>query len=249
MEHAGVVALEKAVAQRPHGAISVNVMGNLVLVEVLNGITHGIGSLGAIIGGISMIHYAWPVLPLYQTLSVLLFCASLLTMFLSSCLYHSCFRVPGLREFLHGMDHCSIFILIAGSYTPFISCYTLDPITAAGPVVLVLVWIFAIIGVLMSLQVIPAGRRTRAFFALAMGWIGIAPVKTLAARMEPGAMASVFAGGMAYSGGLVLYLLGKRVPMLHVFWHLAVMLGGGLHFYAIWHYPVQKAIAASAQYI
>jgi hemolysin III len=247
MEHAGVVALEAAVAQRVGAPVRMDTTGNLVLVEVLNGVTHGIGSLGAIVGGMFMLYYAWPVLPMYQTLSILLFCSSLLTMFLSSCLYHSCFRVPGLREVLHSMDHCSIFILIAGSYTPFVSCYTLDPMTVAGPIVLVLIWTFAIIGVLMSLQVIPAGRSTRAFFALAMGWIGVAPVRTLASRMQPGAIASVVAGGLAYSGGLILYLLGKRVPMLHVFWHLAVMLGGGLHFFAIWRYSVQGALLASAQ--
>lgn len=235
----------KLTADESHSSPTVLIDGNLVLVEVLNGITHGFGSLVTVFASALMLLTARNILPMYQTISLLIFCTSLFTMFLSSCVYHSCFRVRhDIREMFHAADHCAIFLLIAGSYTPFLTCYTFDPPTRLGPATLVLAWILAIIGILMSLKVIYASRKTRALFALGMGWIGLMPVKLMLERMPRGAVHTVVAGGLSYSFGVIFYLAGKRRPMLHVIWHFAVMLGGGLHFHALSHYYVKPAIDA-----
>jgi hypothetical protein len=118
LDHAGVLAVESAAemaAKESGRRVELVIDGNLLLVEVLNGVTHGFGVIGAIAGGSVLAYKASGVLPVYQTLSVMLFCASLCTMFLSSCLYHSFFRFPPFRDVLHTCDHCSIFVLIAGS--------------------------------------------------------------------------------------------------------------------------------------
>ncbi len=69
-----------------------------------------------------------------------------------------------------------------------------------------------------------------------MGWIAAVPGKMVVHRMQPGALALVVGGGASYSLGLIFYFLGKKIPMMHVVWHLAVMLGGSLHYVALWQY-------------
>lgn len=243
---AGVEALQHAasVHEEENGRpLDIRVSGNLVLVEVLNGVTHGIGVMLALVIGSVLVYRSSKVLPGYQTLAMAVFVLSLCTMFLSSCLYHCFFRLPAAQRFWHTADHCSIFVLIAGSYTPFVACYTLDPLTVAGPIVLAVVWISAIVGVLIAFKVVRASDRVRSGFALAMGWVGIAVVRTIFFRMSTLILSLVVAGGLSYSGGVFFYLAGKRRPMMHVYWHLAVMLGGGIHMYALWnHVSVRAAL-------
>lgn len=241
----GVDALQCAASLRAENdrPLDIHLSGNLVKVEVLNGITHGVGVILALVIGSVLVYRSSKVLPAYQTFAIALYVLSLCTMFLSSCLYHCFFRLPAAQRFWHTADHCSIFILIAGSYTPFVACYTLDPLTIAGPIVLAVVWISAIVGVLIAFKVVRASDHVRSGFALAMGWVGLAVVRTIFHRMSSFILGLVVAGGLAYSGGVVFYLAGKRRPMMHVYWHLAVMLGGGLHMYGLWnHVSVRAAL-------
>jgi hemolysin III len=242
--HEAAVALESAAAARAKvdGPLELRVYGNLVLVEVLNGVTHGVGVLLALIAGSILVYRASSVLPAYQTLSMALYVISLCTMFLSSCLYHCFFRLPAAQKFWHTADHCSIFILIAGSYTPFLACYTMDPPTVAGPFVLAVVWISAIVGVLIAFKIIRATDRIRSGFALAMGWSGLTVIRTIHQRMSVYVLTFVVAGGLAYSGGIAFYLAGKKKPMMHVYWHLAVMLGGSLHMFGLWSLVSTRAV-------
>lgn len=241
----GIEALQTSAAARGKSEpIEMRHYGNHVLVEILNGVTHGVGLLVALVMGSILVYRSSQTLPVYQTVSLALYVASLCTMFLSSCLYHCFFRLPGAQRFWHTADHCSIFILIAGSYTPFVTCYTLDPLTVAGPIVLAVVWISAIVGVLISFKVIRAPDKVRTFLALAIGWSGLCVVETVFLRMSTVVVSLVVAGGVAYSGGIGFYLAGKKKPVMHVYWHLAVMLGGALHMIALWHVVTIRAIAA-----
>lgn len=248
----GVQVLKKAAAMRAEseGTVELLLHGNLVLVEVLNGVSHGIGVLSALVIGSILVYRASHVLPGYQVLAMALYVISLCTMFFSSCLYHCFFRLPAAQRFWHTADHCSIFVLIAGSYTPFVACYTMDPPTVAGPVVLAVVWISAIIGVLIAFKVVRASDNVRSGFALAMGWVGLLVVRTIFNRMSTFILSLVVAGGLSYSGGILFYLAGKTRPMMHVYWHLAVMLGGGLHMYALWnHVSIQAALQSPYRYV
>lgn len=242
---AGIDALQASASARSKSEpIELRLYGNHVLVEILNSVTHGVGLVVALVMGSILVYRASKTLPGYQTLSFALYVGSLCTMFCSSCLYHSFFRLPGAQKFWHTADHCSIFILIAGSYTPFVACYTLDPLTVAGPIVLSVVWISAIVGVLISFKVIRASDNVRTFLALAIGWSGLGVVRQVFARMSSFVMLLVVAGGVAYSGGIAFYIRGKKVPHMHVYWHLAVMLGGALHMVALWHLVTVRALEA-----
>lgn len=233
VDNVGVVALEKAANA---AGISVALDGNLCTVEGLNALTHGIGATGAVWGGVCMTRRAILVRANPGVLaSILIFVASLFTMMTCSCLYHASHRRFELNKKLRRADHCGIFLLIAGSYTPFVVMYALD--TIAGSFVLSFEWICAAIGVLVSTGILKASSTVRSTFALGMGWVGVLPAKQIFQRMQPGAIALVFGGGISYSIGLVFYFLGrKRMPIMHVVWHIAVMIGGSLHYYALWRY-------------
>lgn len=237
----GERALEKAVVARVlegRTAIDVDVSGNLVVVEWLNAITHGLGAFGALAGGIVMTASAVRHgLPGANVASLVVFALSLFTLMASSCVYHSAFRCPAASRRLRKADHCSIFMLIAGSYTPFVVCYTLDPPTFAGPATLLAVWTCASVGIARSLAE-SGSSNARSLLALATGWLGAFSVRTMTERMQEGALNFVVSGGIAYSLGIIFYLLGKKIPMMHVIWHVAVMLGGGLHYFALWRYVV-----------
>lgn len=236
----GSQALQQAADARPsHSApLTLDLSGNLVTVELLNACTHGVAAAIALVAG-ALLTWQAARKPLRRAIvgSIGIFCTSLFTLFASSCAYHSLFRRPRLHALLRRADHCSIFLLIAGSYTPFVATYTLQPPTVSGALTLAAVWACAAAGIARS--VVGAGsNRGRAFFALATGWMGLISIRTMMERMPSGALFGVVVGGIIYSIGLVFYLLGKKKPILHVVWHFAVMLGGSFHYTALSKYVV-----------
>ncbi|PXF48352.1 hypothetical protein BWQ96_01812 [Gracilariopsis chorda] len=241
-EH-GVQTVRKYLALRDASLppLHVDLSGNLVVVEMLNALTHGVGAVFSVVGAAFMLQRAIIVRADTEViLSVFVFLLSLFTLLTSSCVYHSCFRRPDASHCLRRGDHCSIFLLIAGTYTPFIVRYTTKPFDAVGPATLFAVWTCAIIGIGRSAFGL-GSNRTRALFALLTGWIGSLSANTLLKRMHSGAVSLVVLGGLVYSVGIVFYLLGKKRPMMHVIWHLAVLMGGSLHYTAIWQYVLDSS--------
>ncbi|CAN8066418.1 unnamed protein product, partial [Agarophyton chilense] len=234
----GVRVLRKHVALR-HAALPplhVDLSGNLVVVEALNAATHGVGALVALVAALFMLRRALvqhTSLPVFAAVCVFLF--SLFTLLTSSCVYHSCFRHPAASRCMRRADHCSIFLLIAGSYSPFIMRYTLYPLVWRGPLTLVAVWTCAFVGIYRSLRAM-GSNSSRALFALLTGWLGSLSATTLVQRMHTGALHLVVLGGVVYSLGIVFYLLGNKRPIMHVIWHLAVLVAGALHYAAVWQY-------------
>lgn len=238
IENVGVVAIEKAAQV---AGISVFLEGNLCTVECLNALTHGLGATGAVCAGVCMARRAIMVGAGPGVFAaVIIFAVSLFTMLTCSCLYHASHRQFELNKTLRKADHCGVFLLIAGTYTPFVVMYALDTIT--GPFVLLLIWGCAFIGVLASTGFLKASSTGRVMFALGMGWIAVFPAKLIFERMQRGAIALVFSGGISYSVGTIFYFLGrKRIPIMHVVWHIAVMIGGALHYIALWRYVLSAA--------
>lgn len=216
--------------------LELNLSGNLVTVELLNTITHGVGALVAFVAGLSLTLSAkWNGLKLVNVISIAIYCVSLFTLLASSCAYHAVFQYPQLHKSLRRADHCSIFLLIAGTYTPFIVNYALH--TTIGCATLAAVWLFATIGITKSLFG-ASSNSSRAIFALVTGWIGLMAQRTMVANMQPEAIVGVVAGGLVYSVGIIFYLLGKRNPIMHVVWHVAVMVAGTFHFLTLSKYVV-----------
>lgn len=209
--------------------------GNHVVSEVFNSITHGLALIVAIVGTAIMTNSA-SRLEWRLRASVSVFCFSLCFLFLSSTLYHSFFRTAFTKEIFRTMDHCSIFLLIAGTYSPFILKYVWTSENSSlifGPLMFVLVWACGIAGVFLSVRKNKKERnsqKARVVLAVCMGWLALLSVKLLLQRMPTPAILLTLFGGIAYTAGVPLYLRGREVALYHVYWHVAVMLGSFLHF-------------------
>jgi hemolysin III len=159
------------------------------------------------------------------------FGASLILLYFASTVYHA--APPGrIRDRLRRLDHAAIYLLIAGTYTPF----TLGVL--AGPwgwSLFAVVWSLAALGVAAKLAVGPRFPRLSTALYLAMGWIVVVAAGPLADRIHPAGLAWLAAGGLCYTVGVVFYA-SRRIPWGHFIWHLFVLAGSTCHFFAaLWY--------------
>jgi len=199
--------------------------------EWANSLTHGIGTVLAIIGLVVLLVVTIPTADPWQVVSASIYGTTLVFMFLASTLYHS-IQPAAVRRVLRQVDHLAILYLIAGSYTPF----TLINLRGTwGWSLFGVVWGLTLIGTVLQLS--PA-RKIKALMVtlyLLMGWAVLFAIKPLIANMAPGGLTLLVAGGLAYSGGVVFYV-NKRIPFNHAIWHLFVLAGAILHYFAILFY-------------
>jgi hemolysin III len=202
--------------------------------EILNSITHGIGVLLSIAGLVLLLVFAAiQEADTWKVVSFSIYGASLIIMYLASTLYHA-FRDRNIKQFLNVFDHASIYVLIAGTYTPF----TL--VTMRGP------WGWSIFGVIWGLAI--AGvvyklffyndryRRLSALLYVFMGCIIVIAIRPLIRNIPVGGLLWLAAGGVLYIGGVFFYLRDKKNRFNHVIWHLFVLAGSMFHFFAIFFY-------------
>ena len=200
--------------------------------EIAHAVTHGIGALLAIAGlAVLMVAAATRGEGAWQTVPCAIYGAAMVLMFTTSTLYHS-FPWPRVKRVFRVLDHEMIFLMIAGSYTPFV-LITLRG--ALGWTLFGVVWGIAAAGLVF--QGFFTGRFKGASTALyvVMGWIIAFALKPLLEQMPPAGIRWLVAGGLCYTLGAVVYLF-KRVKYHHALWHLAVLAGGACHYFAIlWH--------------
>ena len=200
--------------------------------EIAHAITHGIGALLAIAGlAVLMVAAATRGEGAWQVVPCAIYGAAMVLMFTTSTLYHS-FPWPRVKRVFRVLDHEMIFLMIAGSYTPFM-LITLRG--ALGWSLFGIVWGIAAAGLVF--QGFFTGRFKGASTALyvVMGWIIVFALKPLLEQMSPAGIRWLVAGGLCYTLGAVVYLF-KRVKYHHALWHLAVLAGGACHYFAIlWH--------------
>ncbi len=201
--------------------------------EVANSITHGIGILLAIAGLIVMIYFAAIYGDYWHLVSCSIFGVTLIFSYTTSTLYHS-IPIPGPKRILRLLDHSAIFLLIAGTYTPF----TL--ISLRGPwgwSLFGTIWGLAIIGIFCKVFMPGKLAKFSTMLYIAMGWVVIIAAQPLLSSLEAGGLWLLLAGGLAYTGGVVFYARDK-IPYNHMIWHLFVMAGSTLHFFAILLYVI-----------
>ena len=200
--------------------------------EIAHAITHGLGALLAIAGlAVLMVAAATRGAGAWQTVPCAIYGAAMILMFTTSTLYHS-FPWPRVKRVFRVLDHEMIFLMIAGSYTPFV-LITLRG--ALGWTLFGVVWGLAAAGLVF--QGFFTGRFKGASTALyvAMGWIIAFALKPLIDQMPAAGIRWLVAGGLCYTLGAVVYLF-KRVKYHHAIWHLMVLAGGACHYFAIlWH--------------
>lgn len=199
--------------------------------EKLNSITHLLGSalafmgLGALLTVSIQQHDPWMI----SSFSV--FGSTLVLLYTMSTLYHS-FYPPKLKKLFQKMDHLSIYLLIAGTYTPYMLVSLRD---GAGPQLLAVVWGLAVLGILLELHPARRNETLQLFIYLLMGWLAVLEWNNLKAAISTPGVMWLSAGGIAYTLGIIFYVLDHRDKMRHAhgIWHLFVLLGSVCHFISI----------------
>ncbi len=201
--------------------------------ELANSLTHGVGALLAIGGVAVLVTQAALHGDAWHVVACSIYGAAMVVLYTASTLYHGV-SSPRAKEALRVFDHSAIFLLIAGTYTPF----TL--VTLRGPwgwSVFGVVWGLAAAGIF--LEIVFPGRWPALSLVLyiAMGWVVVVAVKPVLAALPTGGLVLLVLGGVAYTGGIGFYVW-KKLPYNHAIWHLFVLAGTVLHFFAILIYVV-----------
>jgi hemolysin III len=206
--------------------------------EPVNGLTHLVGGLLAFVGLIVLLAKAASGGRVDQLVAFGVFGFSLIALYTASALYHLLPLSAAGTARLRLVDHMSIFVLIAGTYTPF-CLLALDGGWRVG--LLSLVWGLALCGILLKLLWMEAPRWLSVALYLGMGWVALVAAPALFRALPAGGMAWVLAGALVYSAGALVYGLKRPNPIpgvlgFHEVWHLFVMAGSACHFWAVLGY-------------
>jgi len=199
--------------------------------EKFNAVTHLVGAALALAGAVVLVVLAALGGDPWKVVSVSIYGATLVLLYTSSVLYHSLRGRP--KDVLRVLDHQSIYLLIAGSYTPF--CL----VTLRGPwgwSLFGVVWGLAIAGGLQDLRPRSGARILSVVIYVVMGWAALVAVSPMLRALGPAGFAWVAAGGLFYTVGIVFYALDARLAHAHGVWHLFVLAGSAAHYYTILRY-------------
>ncbi len=201
--------------------------------ELANSVTHAMGAVLSVVGLVLLVVYAGQYGDAWHLVSTAIFGITLVLLYTTSTLYHS-FRGERPKQVLQKFDHAAIFLLIAGSYTPFAL------VTLRGPwgwSLFGVVWGLAVAGVTIKFWLAGRFRVVSTLIYVAMGWLVLVAIKPLVAVLPVGGMKLLVAGGLCYTGGAAFYLW-KRLPYHHAIWHLWVLAGSACHWAAVFIYVV-----------
>lgn len=199
--------------------------------EKLNILTHGFGLLLAIIVLPILVLKSFEYQEFWKTISFVIYSLSLIVLYAASTFYHAA-QSPKLRRKLNIFDHAAIYVLIAGSYTPF--CLVVLP-EETGWYMFVFVWLFALVGVVLKLFFTGKFDKISTALYLIMGWQVVFLIKPLMNNLSYDGLFYLIAGGVFYTIGAILYSI-KKVPYNHAIFHVFVLLGSFSHFWAIYKY-------------
>lgn len=200
--------------------------------ELTNSISHGVGAGLGIAALVLCIVRSAIAHDGYKLASSIVFGITVTLLYLMSCLYHA-LKVNKAKRVFRVMDHCTIFLLIAGTYTPF----TL--VTLRGPVgwwLFGIVWGVAILGIVLNAVSLKRFAKLSVLCYLGMGWVIVFAFRRLADALAPGGLCLLIAGGLAYTVGAVLYAVGSKRKYFHSVFHFFCMIGTVLHFLAVYMY-------------
>lgn len=201
--------------------------------ELVNRYTHGIGAIASFVAAIAVIVLASRQHDSYRLVSACIYGVSMVTFYCLSTAYHTV-STPSVRYLFRILDHASIYLMIAGSYTPFAL------VTLRGPwgwSLFGTVWGLGTVGAVVKIYTTHRLRFIGPLLYIALGWIVVIALKPLVAALPAGGMLLLFAGGVAYTVGVIFYLW-DRLPFNHAIWHLFVLTGSACHFCAIFKYVI-----------
>ena len=199
--------------------------------EIANSVTHGVGAALSIAAMSVLIFIASQYGDAWRIVSFSIYGATLFILYLASTLYHA-FTHEKTKQFFRLMDHSSIFLLIAGTYTP----PTLVAMRGGwGWTLFCLIWAMAIGGLIFELLYIGKYKYITLGIYVTMGWLAIVAIKPMIAMLPDGMMKWIVFGGLFYTLGIVFYVW-KKKPYTHAVWHLFVLAGSAMHFFGILFY-------------
>ncbi|WP_312582644.1 PAQR family membrane homeostasis protein TrhA [Atlantibacter hermannii] len=203
--------------------------------EIANSISHGVGLVFGIVGLVLLLIQAVDANANVMAItSYSLYGGSMILLFLASTLYHA---IPhaNAKRWLKKFDHCAIYLLIAGTYTPFLLVGLDSPLART---LMIVIWGLALLGIMFKLTIAHRFKVLSLVTYLAMGWLSLIVIYELTEKLALGGVTLLAAGGIVYSLGVIFYVC-KRIPYNHAIWHGFVLGGSVCHFLAIYLYVGQ----------
>jgi len=204
--------------------------------EIANAVTHGVGAALAITGLVIMSWLAAAHGNAWHVTSCAIFGATLVLLYTASTLYHS-LPQPRAKAVFKVIDHSAIFLLIAGTYTPFTLVNLRGP---WGWSLFGAVWGMALLGIIFQTTLLRSWTIIPLALYIAMGWVVVLALRPLLHNLAAGGFVLLLLGGLAYTGGSIFYVW-KQLRFNHAIWHLFVLLGSVLHFFAVLFYVIPPA--------
>ena len=200
--------------------------------EIANTLTHALGMVLSIVGLVLLLAKSFAYDADAMTIaSMSVYGASMIILFLASTLYHA-IPFKKARRALKTFDHCAIYLLIAGSYTPFLLVSLRKPLAMT---LMAVIWSIALIGILMKLAFVYRFKKLSLATYLIMGWLSLVVIYQLALTLSLGGLVLLALGGIIYSAGVIFYVA-RKIPYNHAIWHIFVLVGSACHFFAIYLY-------------
>lgn len=196
--------------------------------ELASALTHGLGATAALAGGAVLITLAALFGDGWQLGASIVFGITLLLLYVASTLYHA-IQHPIVKGRLQVFDHCAIYLLIAGTYTPFTLIGLRGPV---GWTLFGVIWALAVIGVIFKLFYTGRFKRLSTLVYIAMGWLVIVAAKPVMAALDTWTFGWLIAGGVFYTLGTVFYHR-PEMKFSHAIWHVFVILGSVCHYISV----------------
>ncbi len=202
--------------------------------EIFNSVSHGVGAVLSIAALVLLVVFAVLYSDGYGLAGAIIYGISLILLYTMSMVYHIV-QNKTAKKVLRIFDHCSIFILIAGTYTPYL-LVTLRGVL--GWVIFGIIWGVTLIGVILNAISLEKFKKLSLICYIAMGWGVVLSIKPMAQNLALGGIVLLVAGGVVYTAGVVFYVL-KKYRYMHSVWHLFVLAGSVCHYFSILLYVLK----------
>jgi len=199
--------------------------------EIANSVTHGIGAGLSVAALVILVVFGAKQGDAWRVVSFSIFGSTLIALYLSSTLYHA-FRNPKIKRWMKLLDHSSIYLLIAGTYTPIMLTVLRG---GWGWTLFGIIWGLALAGIIFKLMFIGRLKKLSLAIYVAMGWLVVIAIKPMLAAVPAGMLMFMLIGGVSYTFGVIFYVW-KALPYHHAVWHLFVLGGSITHFFGIMFY-------------
>lgn len=199
--------------------------------EIANAVSHGIGALLSVAGLTMLVFYATQQQEIVRVVSFSIYGTSLVILFLASTIYHALVD-PKAKRFFKLLDHCAIYLLIAGTYTPLM-LITLN--SQLGSIMLTVIWLLAFAGILYKILCKNQNKALSVASYLGLGFVSLFCIQQLYQALDVNGLMLLCLGGSFYALGVIFYV-NHRIPFNHAIWHLFVLAGAASHFFMMWLY-------------